>query len=169
MDKIYSRKRITIPKVYYENFSNKKISIRKKRMLKISLILIIAISTMFIIIDGINPIINKLCIDASKREATLVSNQKATEVMANYAYEDMVTVYRDNNNNITMLKSNIKVINEITSDVAVKIQEEFGRQNENTMKLKLRKFNRNKNTSRNGTKYSNKNLNFRNSFNKGKK
>lgn len=143
MDKIYSRKRITLPKVYYERFSNKKMSTRKKRMLEIGLIFIIAISTMVIIIDGINPIINKLCVDASKKEATLVSNQKATEVMANYAYEDMVTIYKDNNNNITMLKSNIKVINEITSDVAVKIQEEFGKQNENTMNLRLRKFNRN--------------------------
>ncbi len=140
MDKIYSRKRITIPKMLFSDDSIKKENPKKRKIIKISLILIIAICTMVSVIKSINPIINALCIDASKREATLVSNKKATEVMSKYTYEDMVTIYRDNNNNITMLKSNIIVINEITSDVAQKIQEEFEANSESTMNLRIRKL-----------------------------
>lgn len=141
MDKIYSRKRITIPKVLFSKFPERKEDLKKRKRIKASLILIIAIFTMVSIVNGINPIINKLCIDASKKEATIVSNKKATEVMANYTYDDMVTIYRDSNDNITMLKSNIIVINEITSDVAQKIQEEFIDNTESTMYLRARKFN----------------------------
>lgn len=141
MDKIYSRKRITIPKVLFSKFPERKEDLKKRKRIKASLILIIAIFTMVSIVNGINPIINKLCIDASKKEATIVSNKKATEVMSNYTYDDMVTIYRDSNDNITMLKSNIVVINEITSDVAQKIQEEFITNTESTMYLRARKFN----------------------------
>ena len=141
MDKIYSRRRFTIPKVVVNRFSERKENLKNKRRIKIILVLIIAVFTMVSIINGINPIINKLCIDASKKEATIVSNKKATEVMANYTYDDMVTIYRDSNDNITMLKSNIIVINEITSDVAQKIQEEFISDTESTMYLRARKFN----------------------------
>lgn len=141
MDKIYSRKRITIPKVLFSKFPERKEDLKKRKRIKASLVLIIAIFTMVSVVNGINPIINKLCIDASKKEATIVSNKKATEVMANYTYDDMVTIYRDSNDNITMLKSNIIVINEITSDVAQKIQEEFITNTESTMYLRARKFN----------------------------
>ncbi len=141
MDKIYSRKRITIPKVLFSKFPERKEDLKKRKRIKASLVLIIAIFTMVSVVNGINPIINKLCIDASKKEATIVSNKKATEVMSNYTYDDMVTIYRDSNDNITMLKSNIVVINEITSDVAQKIQEEFITNTESTMYLRARKFN----------------------------
>ena len=151
MDKIYSRKRLIIPKVVVNRFSERKENLKNKRRIKIILVLIIAVFTMVSIINGINPIINKLCIDASKKEATIVSNKKATEVMANYTYDDMVTIYRDSNDNITMLKSNIIVINEITSDVAQKIQEEFISDTESTMYLRARKFNWYKSLIRNRT------------------
>ncbi len=151
MDKIYSRKRLTVPKILVSRFSERKEYLKKIRRIKISLVLIIAVITMVSIVNGINPIINKLCIDASKKEATIVSNKKATEVMANYTYEDMVTIYRDSNNNITMLKSNIIAINEITSDVAQKIQEEFVDNTESTTYLRARKFNWYKNFIRDGS------------------
>ena len=124
MDKIYSRKRITIPKVLFSKFPERKEDLKKRKRIKASLVLIIAIFTMVSVVNGINPIINKLCIDASKKEATIVSNKKATEVMSNYTYDDMVTIYRDSNDNITMLKSNIVVTN-----------------TESTMYLRVRKFN----------------------------
>ncbi len=145
MDKIYSRKRIRIPKVTLNKFPRGKEDIIIGIRAKAILVLIIAVCTMVYIVKSINPIINQLCIDMCKKEATIISNQKATEVMSNYEYEDIVTVYRDNNNNITMLKSNIIAINEITSDVAQKIQKEFETKNESTMNLKIRKFNGNKN------------------------
>ena len=130
-----------MPKVCFNRIPNGKIDIRKKKMLKSSLILIIAILVMFFIIKSINPIINKLCLDESKKKATLISNRQATNVMSRYSYDDIVTIYRDSNDNITMLKSNIIAINEITSDVAIKIQEEFEKNSESEIYVKIRKLN----------------------------
>ena len=148
MDKIYSRKRIQIPKISFSRFPNRKKDIRKQKMLTISVILIIALIVMYKVVNGINPIIDRLCIEASREKATLISNKKATEVMANYSYEDFVTVYKDKSNNVTMLKSNIISINEVTSDVAVKIQEEFKKDSESKLYISLRKPYRNKNIIR---------------------
>ena len=122
MDKIYSRKRIKIPKIIYGYSSdNPKYKI-KRNFLKLFLIILIAITVLGIIVNSINPIIDALCIEKTKSIATVVSNEKATEVMEKYQYEDIITIYRDKNNNVTMLKSNIIPINKIVSDVATYIQ-----------------------------------------------
>ena len=143
MDKIYSRKRLKIPKILFEDFSNKKENIRKIKIFKIAIILIIAICVMVRCIKGLNPILNKLCIDVSRKEAIIISNQKATEVMANYEYEDLVKIYKDENGNITMLEANIIAINEITSDIAIKIQEAFSENEQSKVYINIRKHYRN--------------------------
>ena len=133
MEKIFSRKRIHLPKISFNCLPNKKQDLRKQRLIKIIFILIIALGVMAIIINAIDPIINTLCLEASKEKATLISNKQATEVMKSYTYEDLMTIYRDSNNNVTMLKSNIASINEIISDIALRIQEEFAKDNESTI------------------------------------
>lgn len=137
MDKIYSRKRIQMPRLYISRFSNKKIDIKKRKSLKIALILFIAIVVMFTILNSINPIIDKICLDVSKNKATSITNKKTTEVMAGYSYDDMITIFRDNQNNIKMIKSNVTVINQITSGIAVKIQEGLENESEATTYIKL--------------------------------
>ena len=137
MDKIYSRKRIRIPKLYVSRFSSKQIDIRQKIAFKMIFTLVLAIFVMFTVINGINPIIDKLCLDVSKNKATAIANKKAAEAMADYTYEDIITIYRDSNDNITMIKSNINVINEITSNVATKIQEELEKDGESTTNIKF--------------------------------
>lgn len=137
MDKIYSRKRIHLPKLYFSRFSSRQIDIRQKIAFKIIITLIIAIFVMFTVINGINPIIDKLCLDVSKNKATAISNKKTTEVMSNYTYNDIVEIFRDSDDNITMIKSNINVINDITSNVATKIQEELERNGESTTNIKF--------------------------------
>ena len=140
MEKIYSRKRINLPKIYFSKMPNGKKDLKKQKMLEISVILIIAILIMFMIIKGINPVIDRLCIEESRRKATIISNKEATEVMKNFTYEDMVSIYRDNDGNVKMLKSNIIAINAVTSDVAVRIQEGFQKDSEGIINLKLRKL-----------------------------
>ena len=138
MDKIlYSRKRIKLPKLYIRRFSSPQIDVKQKIAFKIIITLIIAIFVMFTVINGINPIIDKLCLDVSKNKATSIANKKTTEVMSNYTYNDIVTIYRDSGDNITMIKSNINVINDITSNIATKIQEELERDGESTTNIKF--------------------------------
>ena len=94
------------------------------------MVIIIAIITVKISLDAVLPIFESLCEDKAKSIATIVANEQATVVMKNYKYEDMFTIEKDNNGNITMVKSNINAINEIISDVAVKIQNEIDKLSE---------------------------------------
>ena len=132
MHKIYSRPRIRIPKVLINgevlnNHKNKKIA-------KIIIILIIAFSTVKIVLDAVYPIFDTLCEAKAKSIATIVSNEQATNVMKEHSYDELFTLEKDNNNNITMVKSNVLAINEIISDVAVKIQEDIDNRGRENMK-----------------------------------
>ena len=52
--------------------------------------------------------------------------------MKDHTYDELFTIEKDNDGNITMIKSNVIPINEIISDVAVKIQNlinEIGKEN----------------------------------------
>ena len=138
MHKIYSRPRIRIPKVLINgevlnNHKNKKIA-------KIIIILIIAFSTVKIVLDAVYPIFDTLCEAKAKSIATIVSNEQATNVMREHSYDELFTLEKDNNNNITMVKSNVLAINEIISDVAVKIQEDIDNRGRENIEIAIRQF-----------------------------
>lgn len=138
MHKIYSRPRIRIPKVLINgevlnNHKNKKIA-------KIIIILIIAFSTVKIVLDAVYPIFDTLCETKAKSIATIVSNEQATNVMKEHSYDELFTLEKDNNNNITMVKSNVLAINEIISDVAVKIQEDIDNRGRENIEIAIRQF-----------------------------
>ncbi len=134
MDKIYSRKRFRIPKIVFNKFDNMNNKKNKKTM-KIVIILVIAIITFISITRIINPIYNKLCEDKAKSIATLICNQESTKIIQNYKYEDLITIYKDENGNITMIKSNIVPINLIISDVAENIQKEMNKKEEEQISI----------------------------------
>ena len=138
MHKIYSRPRIRIPKVLINgevlnNHKNKKIA-------KIIIILIIAFSIVKIVLDAVYPIFDTLCEAKAKSIATIVSNEQATNVMKEHSYDELFTLEKDNNNNITMVKSNVLAINEIISDVAVKIQEDIDNRGRENIEIAIRQF-----------------------------
>ena len=138
MHKIYSRPRIRIPKVLINgevlnNHKNKKIA-------KIIIILIIAFSTVKIVLDAVYTIFDTLCEAKAKSIATIVSNEQATNVMKEHSYEEMFTIEKDSNGNVSMIKSNIIPINEIISDVANKIQEEINKKGREDIEIAARKF-----------------------------
>ena len=138
MHKIYSRPRTRIRKVLINgevlnNHKNKKIA-------KIIIILIIAFSTVKIVLDAVYPIFDTLCEAKAKSIATIVSNEQATNVMKEHSYDELFTLEKDNNNNITMVKSNVLAINEIISDVAVKIQEDIDNRGRENIEIAIRQF-----------------------------
>lgn len=129
MYKIYSRHRIRWPK---------KLNSKKgKRMLKVIIILMIAFTVAKIILNSILPVFDKLCEEKAMSIATIISNNKATEVMAEHTYDELFTIEKDNNGNITMIKSNVIPINEIISDVAVRIQEELEKREDDIIQIPL--------------------------------
>ena len=123
-DKIYSRPRLCFPKtskiLKYSN-NNK----TKNKIFSIICIIIVAIITFYAITQAINPIINQLCIDKARNIATKISNEEATAIMNKYSYEDIITIVRDNEGNVTMLQTNTKNINAIISDIPVNMLKKF--------------------------------------------
>lgn len=139
MSKIYSRPRIRIPKIV--THTGKKMQSKKARkMTKIFLILIIAFSTVKLTLDAVLPIFDTLCENKAKSIATIISNEQATNVMKEHSYEELFSIEKDNNGNITMIKTNVVPINEIVSDVAVKIQEEINKRGRENIQIALRKL-----------------------------
>ena len=129
MSKIYSRPRIRLPKFLITNVG-KGSNPNKQKSLKILFIIIIAIITVKISLDAVLPIFEALCEDKAKSIATIVANEQATVVMSNYKYEDMFTIEKDNKN----------AINEIISEVAVKIQNEIDNKGNENVKIALGSF-----------------------------
>ena len=129
MYKIYSRYRIRWP----QKLNSKK----GKRMLKVIVILMIAFLVAKLILDSILPVFDKMCEEKAMSIATVISNNKATEVMAEHTYDEIFTIEKDKNGNIAMIKSNVIPINEIISDVAVKIQEELEKREDDNIQIPL--------------------------------
>ncbi len=139
MHKIYSRPRIRIPKIIIQ--SGKKMQTKKaKKVVTILIILIIAFSTVKLILDAVLPIFDTLCENRAKSIATIISNEQATNVIKEHTYDELFTIEKDNNGDITMIKSNVISINEIISDVANRIQEEINRKGRDNIEIALRQF-----------------------------
>ena len=141
MSKIYSRPRIKIPKIVIQN--GKKLNSNKgRKTAKIVIILIIAFSVVKFSLDALSPIFDTICENRAESIATIVSNEQATEVMKEHTYDEMFTIEKDSNNNITMIKSNIIGINEIISDIGIKIQEQLNEKEKDSISIAIRKFHR---------------------------
>lgn len=131
MHKIYSRPRIRIPEVVIKP---------GKKVTTILMILIIAFLTAKHILDAVLPIFNTLCENRAKSMATIISNEQATNVMKEHTYDELFSIEKDNNGNISMIKSNVIPINEIISDVANRIQKEIDAQGRENIEIAMRKF-----------------------------
>ena len=153
-EKIFSRNRIQIPNViFFKSGNNKNLS----KISTIIAILSIAIIVLNTVIRAINPIIEEQCRTMAKSIATKISNDEATKVMANYDYEDFVKIEKDDEGNIKMISANMITINEVISDIPIRIQEDLEKDENNTFTLKFRKYIRKQNFFWNGTRYKNKN------------
>lgn len=136
MPKIYSRTKIKVPNVV--------LNIKHKRKIVMIIFFVVAVFTSVkIMLDAVNPIFDTICVDKAMSIATIISNEQATNVMSEHSYDELFTIEKDSNGNITMIKSNVIPINEIISDVAIKIQEEIDSQGRKDIEIALRKFYRN--------------------------
>ena len=93
MDKIYSRKRLRLPRI--NGFRYEEDGIKKKRKNKILAIILIAIISATLIIKQLNPIFDSLCIEKAKGLATEIINKKSNSVFKDVSYEELVDVVTD--------------------------------------------------------------------------
>ena len=135
MDKIYSRKRIK-----FFTFKDKNSLKKNKRFFKIIFIIVIAIVTSYVVILGINPIIDKQCENIAKVVATKISNEEVSFVMKNYNYEDLCIASKDQNGNITLISTNVVNVNDISSNIALRIQEALNNKNNSIFYIPIGSF-----------------------------
>ena len=158
MSIIYSRPRLRLPKfVYYKN--KRKIDNRThKRRTKLILIVFIAFATLKFVIDAVEPVFTTLCENKAISLATIISNKKATEVMQEHTYDELFTMEKNEDGTVALLKANVVHINQITSDVAIRIQEEINKQGRDDVGIALRNIYWNKTFSRAWTNNTYKNI-----------
>ena len=126
MDKIYSRKRI---KIFY---SDKK-TIKKK--LTFILLIIIAIVTIISSLKSIDPIFEELCKEEAMQIATDILNTESTKVVHKYEYKDIVSITKNEEDNTSILKTDVTVINDIASDIAVEVNKRLEELKENKIQI----------------------------------
>ena len=138
-EKIFTRRKIRLPK-FRRVVGDRRLSDKKRKLIKIMAVLIIAITFSYTVTKAIEPIIETQCRNLAKNVATKVSNEEATNVMADYEYEELVNVIKDENDNIKMLSTNIIVINKIISDIPIKIEEALKKKENSEFNIKLSTF-----------------------------
>lgn len=132
MSKIYSRPRIKIPKV---------IGLKKKsNYINFIFIILIAIIIFSIFFKSVIPIYDSVCKEKAKALATIIVNEQSTNIMKQHEYDELFSIEKDNDGNIVMVKSNIRPINEIISDVAVEIQKQIDLRGKDEIKIPIGSF-----------------------------
>lgn len=134
-EKIFTRYRITFPRIPWNKICGNK---KWGKLITIIAILAIAIIVLHLTLQAVSPIVEEQCKTMAKSIATKISNTEATAVMANYDYEDFCRVEKDEEGNITMISANMITINEVISDIPIRIQEELEKEENNTFDIKLR-------------------------------
>lgn len=129
MYKIYSRPRIKLPRIK---------NTKAKKMTILIVILIIAFFTAKIMLDAVFPIFDNLCENRAESIATIISNEQASKIIKKHTYDELYTIEKDSSGNITMIKSNVIVFNEIISDIANEIQKQINTQGKENIEIALR-------------------------------
>ena len=121
MSKIYSR-----PRMVVSGFKvNKKENRKKQKIFKILFIIIIAFSTVKLVLNAILPVFDVVCKDKASSVAIEISNEQTLDVINKHNYEELFILEKDNSGNIAMIKSNVFLINQITAKIALQIQKEI--------------------------------------------
>ena len=135
MDKIYSRPRIKVPKfAMFYNRGGGKYNKKTKFIIVVILVFIILGALAF---SYITPMFEDLCYLKARLIAAQIVNKKTKESIENIDYNDLITIVRDNNGNITMVKANVISINRISAELTIDIQEALENKEQTTIKIPL--------------------------------
>ncbi len=144
--RIYSRKRLRLNILRNNrntNFRNNRkfnkihsFNIRKHKKI-ISIIIIVIVLLLFFntILRAVTPIFESLAKDAAKSISTEVTNEETSKIMGKYNYDNFFNIEKDANGKIQMISANVLKINQITSDIALNIQNSLRNDNEKNISI----------------------------------
>ena len=134
--KIYSRKRFNI-KIFNCNKGNKKINLKIKKIIPVFMVTIIAIYTCTAILNFVNPIFERLCKNEAHAIATRITNEETTKIINKYNYDTFFTIERDENNKIQMITANVLKINQVTSEIALNVQNKLEEKDNSNIRISM--------------------------------
>ena len=138
-EKIFTRHRIKLPNIMPKKSGPEKQKKRKK-FIQLIMIIFIAFTFAYFVLQAIKPIMEQQCKSMAKSISTKICNAEATEVMKRYQYEDLFIITKDDEGNVKMVGTNVITINEIISDIPIRIQEQLEKSENNNFDIKLGSF-----------------------------
>lgn len=124
MEKIYSRRRVRLPKIS-----------------KVKLIFIIIFSIIFCSVVSFvlaaYPIFEATCENRATSIGVNVSTAEVIKVMKDYEYEDLVSIERKDTGEISMVRARIVPINEMISKITANIKNEIDKQDQVYVSINL--------------------------------
>ncbi|MCL2355254.1 MAG: hypothetical protein FWC68_05265 [Oscillospiraceae bacterium] len=133
MDRIYSRRRIRIPKLnmFYSNN-------RKPSKMSILLILaVIATITFFMSINAINPIFTELSSMKARNLATEIINYETNRILAKHNYTNIVTTVGEGEDTTNVLVTDIVAVNRIANEIALAVEERLSSLRNETIEIPI--------------------------------
>lgn len=115
MEKIYSRRRIRLPKF-------KKVN-KLKLFIFLNLIIMILLILSFVL--AAYPIFESSCKNRASRLAINISAEEVNKIMNDYEYEDLIEVQKNEKGDVTLIKAKIIPINEMISKITANIKNEI--------------------------------------------
>lgn len=138
-EKIFTRHRIKLPNIMPKKSGPEKQKKRKK-FIQLIMIIFIAFTFAYFVLQAIKPIMEQQCKSMAKSISTKICNAEATEVMKRYQYEDLFIITKDDEGNVKMVGTNVITINEIISDIPIRIQEQLEKSENNNFDIRLGSF-----------------------------
>ncbi len=133
MDYIYSRNRIKLAKCKKKFKKNRNL----KKIYFIIIFYSITITTSWYVLKSIDPIFEGLCISKATNIATEITNKKTSEVLARYNYKETVEIQEGENSKNKILKTDVVLLNEIISEIAIKTQEELEKMSRENIEIPI--------------------------------
>lgn len=110
-------------KIYYYEKKFKKKQNRKKHFIIFVSFFLVTFTIIFYLSSVINPIIMSHGDIESKRLVTISCNEAIAEVTNLVTYDSLITIYYDDNNDISLIKANTEQINILSNILAKKTQD----------------------------------------------
>lgn len=99
--------------------------------------IVIAYATAITIINSINPTLERQSRVIAKSLAEKVSNEAMKEAMQGVKYEDLCNIEKDSDGNIKMMNLNVITVNNISSKIALKMQQDLKNNEKDTVSISL--------------------------------
>ena len=118
VDKLYSRRKIRLPK--FERL--REINSLKKILLIMFFTILIS---MIAFLRSAYPILKASCETAASSKGVKIINEEVNNVMKNYSYNSLIKIEKDVNGRISFIESNTAEMNKVVTDIVANIQKQF--------------------------------------------